>query len=237
MSASRFVSLALLATVAGALSRSAFATVPYTENFTSDAANWRDGNSNPATFVASGGPAAVGAPGGSYITSTASAFFLDDNDPVVVFRGQDGFDSSADAFVGNWTSSGINQFSTWIWHNAPVPLDFFVRFATAGNFPGTAADKMALIAPNTWTKLTYEIAPAHINEYLFPEGPPSFYNSTFSSVGNIQIGYSVPAGFGLDTNSYTFALDQPSISTPEPASAFLAMSFAAIAFVRRRRTA
>lgn len=232
MSSYRFVSLALLATVAGALTQSAFATVPYTENFASDAANWRDGaGAASATWVVSGGP-----DGSSYITSTASAFFLDEGDPVVVFRGQDGFDSSADAFVGNWLGN-VGQFSTWVWHNAPVPLDFFVRFATAGNFPGTAADKVALVAPNTWTKLSYEIAPSHINEYLFPEGPPSFYASTFSNVGNIQVGYSVPAGFGLDTNSYTFALDQPSIDTPEPGSSFLVMSFAAIAFMRRRRAA
>jgi hypothetical protein len=232
MSSSRFLSLALLAAVASALSQPAFATVPYTENFTTDAANWRDGNSVAATYVASGGP-----DGSSYITSSASAFFLDDGDSVVLFRGQQSFNSSANAFTGNWISSGINQFSVWVKHNAPVPLDFFVRFATAGNFPGTAADKMQLIAPNTWTQLSYEIAPSHINEYLFPEGPPSFYTSTFSSVGNVQIGYSVPAGFGLDTNSYTFALDQPSINTPEPASVFLAMSFAAIAFMRRRRAA
>ena len=193
MSSTRFLSLALLAAVAGTLSQSAFATVPYTENFTSDAANWRDGaGAAAATWVASGGP-----DGSSYITSTASAFFLEDDDPVVVFRGQDGFNSSADAFVGNWITSGINQFSTWVRHDAPVSLDFFVRFATPGNFPGTAADKGVLIAPNTWTKLSYEIAPSHINEYLFPEGPPSFYNSTFSNVGNIQVGYSVPAGFGL----------------------------------------
>ena len=36
---------------------------------------------------------------------------------------------------------------------------------------------------------------------------------------------------------FNFALDQPSIETPEPASVFLAMSFAAVAFMRRRRAA
>ena len=71
--------------------------------------------------------------------------------------------------MGNWISSGINEFSIWIRHDAPVSLDFFVRFATAGNFPGTAADKGVLIAPNAWTKISYEIAPSHINEYLFPK--------------------------------------------------------------------
>ena len=233
MNSTRAFSLALLAVVAGTISQSAFAIVPYTENFTTDAANWRDGaGAAAATWVASGGP-----DGSSYIASTASAFFLDEGDPVVVFRGQDGFNSSADAFVGNWLGSGLNQFSTWVRHDAPVALDFFVRFATPGNFPGTAADKSALIAPNTWTKLSYEIAPAHINEYLFPEGPPSFFGSTFSNVGNIQVGYSVPAGFGLINSSFNYALDQPSIQTPEPASVLLAMSFAAIAFMRRRRTA
>lgn len=204
--------------------------MPYTENFTTNTANWRDGNSNPSTFAASGGP-----DGSSYITSTASAFFVDDNNPVVVFRGHDEFDASADAFVGNWISSGINQFSFWIRHDAPVALDFFVRFATAGNFPGTAADKGALIAPGIWTKISYEIAPSHINEYLFPEGPPSFYNSTFGNLGNIQVGFSVPAGFGTVNQSFNYSLDQPSIATPEPTSALLAISFATIALIRRRR--
>ena len=73
MSSTRLLSLALLAAVAGAISQSAFATVPYTENFTTDAANWRDGaGAASATWVASGGP-----DGSSYITTTASAFFLE----------------------------------------------------------------------------------------------------------------------------------------------------------------
>src|SRR5689334_12276662 len=114
MSSSRLLSFALLAAVAGVVSQSAFASVPYTENFTTDAANWRDGaGATSATWVASGGP-----DGSSHITTTASAFFLDDGDPVVLFRGQDGFDSSGDAFVGNWISSGINQFSFWVKHDA-----------------------------------------------------------------------------------------------------------------------
>jgi hypothetical protein len=238
MSSSRFLSLALLAAVVSAISQPAYATVPYTENFTTDASNWRDTNGAVATYVPSGGP-----DGSSYITSTASAFFLDTGDPVVVFRGQDEFNSSADAFVGNWLADGINHFSTWVRHNAPVPLDFFVRFAQSDNFPGTAADKGALIPPNTWTQLSYDIDPSKIfnpttnpTGYLFPEGPSSFFSSTFGNLGNIQVGYSVPAGFGLDQNSYAFALDQPSI-VPEPASWFLAMSFASVAFMRRRRAA
>ena len=232
MSPSRLLSLALLAAAVSAISHTAFATLPYTENFTTDAANWRDGaGAASATWVASGGP-----DGGSYVTTTANAFALEDNDPVVLFRGQDGFNSSADAFIGNWISSGISGFSFWIKHDAPQPLDFFVRFATAGNFPGTAADKGALIAPGAWTQISYEISPAHINEYLFPEGPPSFYNSTFGNLGNIQIGYSVPAGFGAVNQAFNFSLDQPSIQAPEPSSVFLAMSLSAIAFMGRRRT-
>src|SRR5262249_8388056 len=116
MRSTRFLCFALLAAVAGAFSQSAFATVPYTENFTTDAASRRDGaGTASANWVASGGP-----DGSSYITTSASAFFLDDGDPVVLFRGQDGFNSSTDAFVGNWISSGINQFSMWVRHDAPV---------------------------------------------------------------------------------------------------------------------
>ena len=120
-----------------------------------------------------------------------------------------------------------------------MALDFFVRFATSGNFPGTAADKMELIAPNTWTKLSYDIDSSFVNNYMFPEGPSSFFSSTFGALGNIQVGYSVPQGFGSINGSFNFAIDQPSISheAPEPASWIIALCLGTAAAVRRRRTA
>jgi MYXO-CTERM domain-containing protein len=206
--------------------------VPFTEDFASTSSNWYDsGPTNPAAFVASGGP-----DGGSYASVTASGFGVADNDPVVVFRGQDELNSSGHAFEGNWISSGINLFSAYVRHDAPISLPYFVRFATPSNFPGTAAEDGTLVPPNTWTQLSYAITPSNINVILFPEGPPSFYNSTFSNVGHIQIGYSVPTGFGANANSYTFGVDKISI-LPEPASWLLGLvGVAAGSFRRRRRT-
>jgi hypothetical protein len=224
--------MTLLVAVAGNLSSPAFGlTVPFTENFGSDAANWKDVNGATPTWLSRGGP-----DGSSYISTSASAYFLDDGDPVVLFRGQDGFDSSADSFVGNWLANGVNHFSVWVRHDAPVPLDFFVRFATAGNFPGVAADKTELIAPNAWTRLSYDIDSSFINSFLFPEGPNSFFFSTFGALGNIQVGYSVPHDFGLINSSFNFAIDEPSVSheTPEPAGWIIALCLGTAAAVWRR---
>jgi hypothetical protein len=207
------------------------ATVPFTEDFVSSVANWADGpGTNLANYVASGGP-----DGSSYASSTATGLNAADGVRMVVFRGQDEFNSSNHAFEGNWLATGINRFSASVWHNAPVSLPFFVRFATPSNFPGTGAEDGSLVPPNTWIQMSFDIVPASINVTLFPEGPPSFFGGTFSNVGHIQIGYTVPAGFGADPNTYTFGLDQPSISAvPEPAGWLLAISCLATGVVRRR---
>jgi len=221
------LSLALIFTT-----QQAIATVPFIESFTSSASNWADGpGTNFVGFVASGGP-----DGSSYVSTSATAFNLADDAAVVLFRGQDEFNSSAHAFEGNWITSGINKFSVYVRHDAPVSLQYFVRFATPSNFPGTAAEKTTSVNPNVWTQLTFDIVPSNINVELFPEGPPSFYNSTFSNVGHIQVGYSVPVGFGANSNSYTFGMDQVSIDVPEPASWLLVIGAAAGTIWRRRRT-
>ena len=209
------------------------ATAPYTENFATDVANWGDsGGANFLTYVPSGGP-----DGSSYASTSLSGFGMATDSRVTLFRGQNNFNSSNHAFEGNWTSSGIGQFSHYVRHNAPIALPFWVRFSTSSNFPGVGGDLFTLVQPNTWTKLTYNISPSEINNSLFPEGPPSFYNSVFSAVGNIQIGYTMPAGFNTDQNAYTFGLDQPSIAVPEPASWMLFVGCTVAGWMRRRSRA
>lgn len=209
------------------------ATAPYTENFPVDVANWGDGpGTNFLTFVPSGGP-----DGSSYASTDLSGFGVAEGTRVTLFRAQNNFNSSNHAFEGDWTSSGIVQFSHYVRHNAPVALPFWVRFATPSNFPGVGGDLFTLVQPNTWTKLTYNISPAEINNTLFPEGPPSFYNSVFSNVGRIQIGYTMPAGFNTDQNAYTFGIDQASIAVPEPASWVLFVGCVFAGWMRRRSRA
>ena len=210
------------------------ATVPFTENFTSSVSNWADASGqNLAAFVPSGGP-----DGGSYASCTFNVSTSGDGDGIIVFRGQDEFNSSNDAFEGNWLAGGINHFSAYVWSNAPVPVKFFARFATASNFPGVAADNGTVAQPNTWTLLSFDINPSQINATLFPEGPDSFYDSVFKNLGHVQVGFDVPTGYGMTNATFTFGLDKVSISTPEPSTGVLALGGLGLGFFRRRlRTA
>ncbi len=208
----------------------AHATVPFTENFTSSVSNWADATGQAlATFVPSGGPDSS-----SYASSTFNVSGSADDDGIIVFRGQDEFNSSNHAFEGNWLAGGINHFSAYVKSNAPVPVTFFARFATASNFPGVAADNGTVAQPNTWTLLSFDINPSEINATLFPEGPLSFYDTVFTGLGHVQIGYDVPVGYGMTNNTFTFGLDKVSINTPEPTSCLLALGFASLVFIRRR---
>src|SRR5687767_4199334 len=73
--------------------------VPFTENFSSDAANWYDsGATAPVDWLAAGGP-----DGSSHVSTTFN--FVDQtpglpfpNNAVNLFRAQDEFDSSGGAF-------------------------------------------------------------------------------------------------------------------------------------------
>jgi hypothetical protein len=157
-------------------------------------------------------------------------------DNLVVFRGQDETSASSNAFVGSWLDGGINRFSAYLRHDAPVPLPFFARFATPSNFPGVGADNGLIVQPNTWTKIEFDITPAQINSTLFPEGPSSFYNSVFGNLGHVQFGFDVPAALAGNATNYTYGLDQVSVaSIPEPASCLLAIGMAAASLMRRQR--
>ena len=69
---------------------------------------------------------------------------------------------------------------------------------------------------------------------LFPEGPPSFYDSVFTNLGHVQIGYEVPARYGHSAHMITFGLDKVSINTPEPTGCVLALGFGSLGLIRRR---
>ena len=100
------LSVTLMAVIVCSQPLPAIATVPFTEDFVSSVANWADGSgANLATYVASGGP-----DGSSFASSTATGFNAADGLRMVVFRGQDEFNSSGHAFEGDWLGSGINRF-------------------------------------------------------------------------------------------------------------------------------
>jgi hypothetical protein len=220
-----FVTTAALAALCTAAMSQA-ATVPFTEDFAADNANWKDAAGVDLAFLAAGGP-----DGSGYVSGTFSFAASNENDPATLLRGQDNFDSSGDAFVGDWVSGGVTEFTAWVRHDAPFPLPMFTRFATPVNFPGAAGIQFAPVLPNTWTRLTIAINPA--SPQIVYEGPGSNFNSVFGNVGNLQIGVQVPAGLAGFTPLVTIDLDQPTI-TPEPASAGL-FAVGALVMMRRRR--
>ncbi len=204
------------------------ATLPYTEDFTNSVSNWADNSAmNLLNHAASGGPDA-----GSYASTSFSLLNRADQS-VVLFRAQDEFNSSDHAFEGNWISQSVGQFSTYVRHNAPLPLTYFTRFSAPGNFPGGVAVKFVPVLPDTWTQLYFNIHPSN-PEFVSFEG--TSFGAVFSNVGNIQVGVRVPTALAVNSSQFTFDIDKASIAVPEPASiGIAAVAGIAVQGWRRRR--
>lgn len=231
------VALAAWVTVAAA----APLTVPYTETFSDDAANWRISSSGTlASWNSSGGPS--GGPFISRIGSGPDINFGSGTSGPILFRGQDTFNSSDDRFVGDWLAGGVGTFSVDVFHTHASALLFQVRLANPFNTPGASSVDVSVV-PNVWTKLTVPIidSASVFQTYGSPQSPPNAaeFTAIFSDIGNIQIGLAsgqVGTGGAL-TASATFGLANPSITAvPEPGT-WAALGAAAIVAgaVRLRR--
>jgi len=218
-------------------------TVPYTEAFATDAADWAvspDGT-QLATWNATGGPA-----GGTFISRAGSGpdtgFGQFVSGPIL-FRGQDAFDSSNDRFVGDWITGGVGTFSVDVFHDHTASLLFQVRLANPANSPGASSIDVS-VSPGTWTTLTVPLvdSAAVFQTYGQLGNPPdaTAFSQIFSSIGNIQIGLA-PGQVGSTglASSVTLGMASPSISAvPEPgvwAVVGAAAAAAGVAQVRRRR--
>jgi len=199
------------------------ATVPFTETFNTDSADWFDSPGTTPLFWN-----AVGGPDGSGFAATTGNFMaLGTGDPLVLFRAHDEFNSSGGAFVSNWVADGVTGFSASIRHDAGVPLNFFVRFAGPANFPGANNVFFIPVPSGSWTELTAALP----NPNLIFEGPFT-YEQVFGNIGHVQIGVSTPESLaGLDA-SFNFDLDNVSI-VPEPAALTLLVLGAAVMLKRR----
>jgi hypothetical protein len=219
--------VALLTSSAGAV------TVPFTEDFATNNSNWgkSPGAFTGADYVATGGPTGAG----DGFISTAFTFAGGDLGQLV-FRGQDNFNSSNDAFVGNWNGT-VTALSFYIRQNSSIPLDVGVRLATSANFPAANWISQIDVQPNVWTKVTIPITDTPGPDVIYtPEGPITLA-SVINSLGNIQIlsqRQTLPVGTVV-----TFDVDKVSI-VPEPSSMVLAgFGLAAVGglLVRRHRAA
>lgn len=220
----RTVSVAVAAT----LTASSFAgvTLPVTEDFNSDAANWRNaGGAANLTWINSGS-----FDGSAYVSGALNFMNTVEGDTPIAFRAQDEFNSSGNAFAGDWLASGATEFSAWVRHDAPVPLSFFTRFSGPLNFPGAIGVEFAPALPNTWTQITFAIDP---NNPQFVSFEGSDFASVFSNVGHIQIGVNVPLALAGAGQTFTFDLDHARLIPAPGAASVLAMS--GLVALRRRR--
>ncbi|QDU86973.1 hypothetical protein Pla175_03270 [Pirellulimonas nuda] len=204
-------------------------TFPFVEDFDADAANWRqNASANVLGHVAGGGPAGAGDAYASYDFDLAT--FTSPFGGPIVFRGQAGLGSSGGAFAGDWIAAGVNQVTAMVRHNASVALPFSGRFAAPANSPGASTEEL-LVPPGVWTQIAFDISPS--TPYV---GSGDY--STFSDIGNIQFGVSIPAGTtAAALGVVTFDLDRVSITAvPEPASAaLLALAGCCGCWLTRRR--
>lgn len=199
---------------------------PFTETFENGANGWLQGNFAEPTFNTSGA-----LDGSAYITSTLE---LNSAGPfgLTVVRGQDDFDASGDAFVGDYLAGGIDRISFDFRHNAGQDLGIALRVATSLNFPAFAVELPGPVASGEWTTLSFELS--FFNPLLTIEGAPTpdNFNSIMENIGNIQISADRPDG--LDTPLIVdFDVDNVSI-TPAPGSLAL-LGLGCLAATRRRR--
>ena len=183
---------------------SAFAvTVPFTEEFEASAANWRNNAQQPMGWSTSGGP-----DGSSHVTTTYSFANQAVGATPIIIRCQDNFNSSGNAFFGDWIASSVGEYRVWVRHAAPVSVRFIVRFATSFGFPGAIAESAANIEPNEWTLLTIAITPDNPSFLSFEGGD---FATVFSDVGRVQIGVTVPVELAALPGSFTFNADGATI--------------------------
>lgn len=200
------------------------AVASFTEDFATNSAGWRDS----AGLQDLGWSSTGSSDGGSFATTSFNFAQSASNATPVLFRAQDEFNSSNGAFAGDWVATGIDEFSAFVYHDAPNALNFFVRFSGPGNFPGAASVFMIPVQPGTWTQLTLALP----DPAMTFEGPFT-YSQVFSNIGHVQIGVSAQGVAGLD-QSIQFGLDKVSI-VPEPASLFLLGAGALLAGRRMKR--
>lgn len=204
-------------------------TVPYTEDFPTNHANWQNNARSLATFVPTGGP-----DGSSYVSVPFNFRSAEVDATPVLFRANPTGPlgpASGGNFIGNWIAGEVSQVRAYVRHNATEPLTYFGRFADSIGFPGFIVGDEVTVDPNVWTAIDVWISPNNPNN--FDEGQP--FSAVFDNIGFLQFGVFVPTGLAGVDQTFTFDLDQATIDVPEPASlAMTGLALFAVGLVRRR---
>jgi hypothetical protein len=190
--------------------RAVSSLLPFTERFDLGSSNWLNGSSAVPNYSSTGGVANTG-----YVFTSAT---IDTSGfGPIVFRGNNANSASGGAFVGNWLAAGVNQFSAYVWHNAPVDLNFYVRFDKGAG--SAASSNMITVAANTWTLLNIPIVDSlGLSGQVFQSygavGSGGF-NTIFSDIKNVQIALAATQDARTSGQTYTVGLDSASV-IPEP---------------------
>ncbi|MDX9911714.1 MAG: PEP-CTERM sorting domain-containing protein [Phycisphaerales bacterium] len=199
----------------------------FVESFDADAANWRNSNASAVLDWFSSGAL----DGSAY---ASSAFNLVNTSvggfPPTVIRGEVGNGASGGAFAGDWIASGVTSISFDIRHSLPEPITITGRFATPGNNPGASTVTAAPVASNTWTTVTWDLTPGSTDIISFGSGT---YETVFSNIGRIQLGFNVPASLAGQDLVARFDIDNVRL-VPAPGSLAL-LGLGGLAATRRRR--
>ena len=191
--------------------------LPFSEGFDSGASNWLNGGSQTPNYATSGGLS-----NSAYI-STSATIDTTGFGPII-FRGNNSTSASDKAFVGNWLSAGVSEFSAYVWHDAPVALNLYARFDRGqGN---AASSNNHLVAPSTWTLLKIPIVNSlgttgQVFQSYGAAGSSGF-STIFNSINNVQIALGASQDPSTHGQTYTVGLDSVSI-VPEPGTGMLLM--------------
>lgn len=221
----RTATVFVAAAIAGSTSALAL-VVPFTEKFESAASNWSIGTVlTPLTYISSGGP-----DGSSYGSRSFSFTGSNIGATPILFRGQSNFNSSGNAFVGNWITGGVTKLQFSLRHNVDAAVTFFARISpdpiTSPN-PGGVIALTAPAAANQWTTFTVDIGP---NSPFIYEG--TTFAAVFSAVARLQFGVMVDAGNANLAGPFTFDIDNVSIV---PSTGTLSIAGAGLMMAARRR--
>lgn len=197
--------VSFLAAGAIAMPAASATEVPYTETFNAGHADWYDHPGlEPLSWSPDGGP-----DGSGHVWEVFNFVNSREGEVPAFFRAQDEFNSSGGAFVGNWIGEGVTEFSSFVRHDLPFPVTFYVRFSSPVNFPGAIAIIFQPVMPATWTKLTIAIDPDN-PQFVTYEG--SDFETVFSDIGHVQIGVQVSRQMEGFNGDFTFQLDDAAIA-------------------------
>ena len=203
---------------------------PYTETFATNNANWLTGTSTSAPWFSSGG---VGNSGYIGTTGTIST----NGFGPIVFRGNATSDASGDAFVGNWLAGGVTLFTAFVRHDAPVSLNFYIRF-DAGSGAGASSNPIE-VSTGVWTELNIPIVNSLGTNGVFQSygAAGTNFGLIFSNIQNVQIALASTQDPTTIDQTYNIGLDNVSV-VPEPNTVGLlglGAAFLVYRVIRRRQ--